>query len=186
MTMSRPARLFFPRIGEHRVGLADAGTGAEEDLQLPALRLDFLALHAREQGIGVGAVFGHLRLRDTRRLSDGIHYSGAGHSRVPPTLGCSAKALIFIISASHRVAQTTWTRERKRMSSTGCVFRFPAQVLLFLVGLASFAARAVHPLITEDTGTQGQGGWQLEVNAEKTRDRDGRRDDTRLSAGCDA
>ena len=60
------------------------------------------------------------------------------------------------------------------MSSTGCVFRYPAQVLLFLAGLASFAAQAVHPLITEDTGTQGRGGWQLEVNAEKTRDqRDG-------------
>ena len=60
------------------------------------------------------------------------------------------------------------------MSSTGCVFRYPAQVLLFLAGLASFAAQAVHPLITEDTGTQGRGGWQLEVNTEKTRDqRDG-------------
>ena len=27
-----------------------------------------------------------------------------------------------------------------------------------------------NPLITEDTGTQGRGGWQLEVNLEKTRD----------------
>lgn len=30
---------------------------------------------------------------------------------------------------------------------------------------------AAHPLVTEDTGTQGAGGWQLEVNAERSRDR---------------
>jgi len=27
-----------------------------------------------------------------------------------------------------------------------------------------------HPLLTEDTGTQGKGGWQLEVNGERQRD----------------
>lgn len=34
-----------------------------------------------------------------------------------------------------------------------------------------FAAElhAAHPLITEDTGTQGEGRWQLEANAESTR-----------------
>lgn len=31
------------------------------------------------------------------------------------------------------------------------------------------AAHAAHPLITEDTGTQGQGGWQLELNVERQR-----------------
>lgn len=31
-------------------------------------------------------------------------------------------------------------------------------------------AYAAHPLVTEDTGTQGKGGWQLEVNAEVSRD----------------
>jgi hypothetical protein len=31
-------------------------------------------------------------------------------------------------------------------------------------------ARAAHPLITEDTGTQGKGRWQLEANAESGRD----------------
>ena len=30
-------------------------------------------------------------------------------------------------------------------------------------------ARAAHPLITEDTGTQGRGRWQLEVNGERSR-----------------
>lgn len=32
------------------------------------------------------------------------------------------------------------------------------------------AAHAAHPLITEDTGTQGRGRWQLELNGERTRD----------------
>jgi hypothetical protein len=32
-------------------------------------------------------------------------------------------------------------------------------------------ARAAHPLITEDTGTQGKGRWQLEVFGEEGRDR---------------
>ena len=27
-----------------------------------------------------------------------------------------------------------------------------------------------HPLVTEDTGTQGKGGWQLELNGERNRD----------------
>ena len=30
-------------------------------------------------------------------------------------------------------------------------------------------AHAAHPLITEDTGTQGRGRWQLEVNGERSR-----------------
>lgn len=29
---------------------------------------------------------------------------------------------------------------------------------------------AAHPLLTEDTGTQGKGGWQLEVNGERQKD----------------
>lgn len=33
------------------------------------------------------------------------------------------------------------------------------------------AVYGAHPLITEDTGTQGKGGWQLEVNGERNRDR---------------
>jgi hypothetical protein len=32
-------------------------------------------------------------------------------------------------------------------------------------------AHAAHPLISEDTGTQGKGRWQLELNGERTRDR---------------
>ena len=33
------------------------------------------------------------------------------------------------------------------------------------------AARAAHPLITEDTGTQGKGRWQLEAFGEEGRER---------------
>jgi hypothetical protein len=38
--------------------------------------------------------------------------------------------------------------------------------------LALFAAQAwgAHPLLTEDTGTQGKGGWQLEANGERQKD----------------
>jgi Putative MetA-pathway of phenol degradation len=43
----------------------------------------------------------------------------------------------------------------------------------FLVPIALAAAaqaHAAHPLVTEDAGTQGAGGWQLEANAEWIRD----------------
>jgi hypothetical protein len=36
--------------------------------------------------------------------------------------------------------------------------------------LAAPAAQAAHPLVTEDTGVQGKGGWQLELNADRFRD----------------
>ena len=36
--------------------------------------------------------------------------------------------------------------------------------------LFSGSAYAAHPLITEDTGTQGKGGWQLELNGERNKD----------------
>jgi len=39
--------------------------------------------------------------------------------------------------------------------------------------LVAPAAHAAHPLVTEDTGTQGTGRFQLEVNAESSRDRAG-------------
>ena len=42
---------------------------------------------------------------------------------------------------------------------------------LFLAMAAGLAVEthAAHPLITEDTGTQGRGRWQLEVNGERSR-----------------
>ncbi len=43
-----------PRRLEHRVALADAGGGAEEDLQAAAPCARILVLHAREQGVGIG------------------------------------------------------------------------------------------------------------------------------------
>lgn len=37
----------------------------------------------------------------------------------------------------------------------------------------SFSAHAAHPLLSDDTGTQGQGNWQLELNTDHTRTREG-------------
>ena len=37
---------------------------------------------------------------------------------------------------------------------------------------ASMPAQAAHPLLTDDTGTQGEGHWQLELNTDHTRTRE--------------
>ncbi|MFD1711548.1 transporter [Ottowia sp. GY511] len=55
---------------------------------------------------------------------------------------------------------------------------FPAWVgrpwaVLASLALALPAARAAHPLLTDDPGLQGAGHWQLEVNTDHTRTRDG-------------
>ena len=47
------------RRDEHRVGLPHAGAGAEEDPELAARLLPLLALDAREELVGVGAVVLH-------------------------------------------------------------------------------------------------------------------------------
>jgi hypothetical protein len=47
------------------------------------------------------------------------------------------------------------------------------RLALLALLLAAPVAHAAHPLVTEDTGTQGTGKFQLEVNAETTRDRTG-------------
>jgi len=41
-----------------------------------------------------------------------------------------------------------------------------------LVVCVAATAHANHPLISEDTGVLGKGGWQLELHGEKTRDRE--------------
>lgn len=46
-----------------------------------------------------------------------------------------------------------------------------ASFALALCLLAAGAAHAAHPLISEDTGTQGKDRWQLELNGERYRDR---------------
>jgi len=48
-------------------------------------------------------------------------------------------------------------RRRKRSAALAA--------LLFASG-----AYGAHPLNTEDTGTQGAGGWQLELNGERSRE----------------
>jgi hypothetical protein len=51
-----------------------------------------------------------------------------------------------------------------------------AAALLSLCLTAALDAHAAHPLITEDTGTQGAGRYQLEVSAEEREERATRRD----------
>lgn len=47
------------------------------------------------------------------------------------------------------------------------------RVVAILCAACAASAQAAHPLVTEDTGTQGAGRWQLEVNAEWARERSG-------------
>jgi len=42
----------------------------------------------------------------------------------------------------------------------------------FTICLISAQAFAMHPLVTDDTGTQGRGKFQLEVNGEYSHDKD--------------
>ena len=50
--------------------------------------------------------------------------------------------------------------------------RFKTLLLAAAVATAlPLAAQAAHPLVTDDTGTQGDGNWQLEVNTDHTRTR---------------
>jgi hypothetical protein len=54
------------------------------------------------------------------------------------------------------------------------IFRFGKWYIhiCFLIGIMSSRAMAAHPLITDDTGTQGRGKFQLEVNGEYALDND--------------
>ena len=49
---------------------------------------------------------------------------------------------------------------------------FSIMVGLLLVSVFSFPAMAAHPLITDDTATQGKGKFQIEFNSEFTSDKD--------------
>ena len=46
----------------------------------------------------------------------------------------------------------------------------PSAAALAALLVAAQGAHGAHPFITEDTGTQGKGGWQLEINGEGNRD----------------
>lgn len=56
--------------------------------------------------------------------------------------------------------------------------------LFAAVALIPAPLYAAHPLITEDTGTQGQGRYQLELNTEHGRERDGASADTAKSTAA--
>jgi hypothetical protein len=48
--------------------------------------------------------------------------------------------------------------------------RWKRSAAIFLLLFFSRDVYSAHPLLTEDTGTQGKGGWQLEVNGERQKD----------------
>jgi len=48
-----------------------------------------------------------------------------------------------------------------------------AATLSILLAATGLSAKAAHPLITEDTGTQGAGNWQLEATLDHNRDKEG-------------
>ena len=74
---------------EHRVGLADAGAGAEEDPELAARFLPLLALDAGEELVGVGAVVLH-RHRAAARAARPAGVSDAARAQ---GLGCGRSGL---------------------------------------------------------------------------------------------
>jgi len=57
------------------------------------------------------------------------------------------------------------------MTRTTGKFFFPSLLTTALMAFAG-TAHAGHPLVSDDTGTQGSGHWQLEVNTDHTRVRD--------------
>ncbi len=62
MTTSTPSALLRARRLEHGVGLADAGRGAEEDLEAAAGRAGLLGRHAPQEGIGIRPLVAHPRV----------------------------------------------------------------------------------------------------------------------------
>ena len=66
---------------QHRVGLADAGRRAEEDLQLAATRRLLLRLYVREQGVRVGAAVFHRPSVVDRAAAVGAAVAAASRGR---------------------------------------------------------------------------------------------------------
>jgi len=60
------------------------------------------------------------------------------------------------------------TRSRKIFIQQGMCWVLYLLIVIFACGYAE----AMHPLITDDTGTQGKGRFQIEVNGEYSRDRE--------------
>ncbi|SDV47952.1 transporter [Chitinasiproducens palmae] len=78
----------------------------------------------------------------------------------------------------HRYTPRDGTQQtpRHRQEGQGGGPRRAAAALAAAALVASPPAHAAHPLFTDDPGTQGNGGWQAEFNAERTshQDDDGR------------
>ena len=95
--------LLAPRRLEHRVGLADAGRRAEEDLQLAAARGPLLRLHVREQGIGIGAAVFHCSSVVDRAAAAGaaVGAASSGPCAQPTSASTNAAAMISTTASSH-------------------------------------------------------------------------------------
>lgn len=64
-------------------------------------------------------------------------------------------------------------RPLDQMMATDLLRRFSRCAWAASLLAASVSVQAAHPLLTDDTGTQGQGHWQLELNTDHTRTREG-------------
>lgn len=73
--------------------------------------------------------------------------------------------------------------ESDQMMTFDMLPRFSTCALTASLLVASVSAQAAHPLLTDDTGTQGGGNWQLEINTDHTRARDGAETSWERAAG---
>jgi hypothetical protein len=88
---------------------------------------------------------------------------------LPPTLRSDARARLEarlqLLDGAHSVSRAAAAHLHQAPGLAAMRSIVVVAGLLLAEG-----ARAAHPLNTEDTGTQGRGGWQLEVNGERNRD----------------
>ena len=118
-----PCGLQRARGRQHRVGLADAGGGAEEDLAAcRARRAALLALHVRQQRVGVGAVGRRCRpWHQPYGLSVGLCASSARFSSSTFTRGSPRKpswrpSVCRSTSAAHLLRRQACARAATRAS----------------------------------------------------------------------
>ena len=92
-----------------------------------------------------------------KKFQEGAPAIGTAEPRIPHVRLASFEGIV--------PKTVDWRELGSENNKSGSVARrFSA--LLFL----SWDAYSAHPLLTEDTGTQGKGGWQLEVNGERQKD----------------
>ena len=100
----------------------------------------------------------HRASRHVCRVVAGVGFAVAVRRR-QAIGGCPAKPIL--------IKTPTCIRSRSPFVPSAA-FAALAAALLMLPG----ASRAAHPLVSDDTGTQGAGRWQFEASADRTRERD--------------